>query len=278
MAKSNVQIITGLASGDVGPYVFLPGDPERVPKISARWDSFREVKRVREYVVHVGEKNGVPMAAASTGIGAPSTAILVEELANIGVKTFIRIGNSGAIADQVQLGDYVISTGAIRDEGTSRTYVAPEYPAVAHHEVVAALIDSARAAGARYHAGVTVSTDGFYSRNKVCGKKGELLTMSHGGYEQSWMNHFVQDWKRARVLNVEMESAIIFTLAGLFGLRAGTICTVSDRTPWSSPGQDALSLDRNIGGAIDIAIEAVLRLEKKSGRESADRRPRHKTI
>ena len=86
----------------------------------------------------------------------------------------------------------------------------------------------------------------------------------HGGYEQSWMNHPAQDWKRARVLNVEMESAIIFTLAGLFGLRAGTICTVSDRTPWTSPGQDAVALDRNIGGAIDIAIDAVVRLHGAS--------------
>ena len=75
---------------------------------------------------------------------APSTAILVEELAKIGAGTFIRVGNSGAIADAVQLGDYVISTGAIRDDGTSKTYVVPEFPAVASYEVVSALVAEAK--------------------------------------------------------------------------------------------------------------------------------------
>lgn len=263
MAKKNAQIISGLGEGDVAPYVFMPGDPGRVPKISAKWDRFTEVARVREYVVHVGEKDGVPMMAASTGIGAPSTAIIMEELANLGVHTFLRVGNSGAIADKVQLGDYVISTGAVRDEGTSKTYVAPEYPAVAHYEVVNALIAAAKARQATFHTGIVVSTDGFYSRNKVYGPDGQsLLSMAHGGYEQSWMNAYARDWKKANVLNVEMESGTIFTLANLFGLRAGTICTVSDRTPWSSPGQDALSLDQNIAGCIDIAIDAVVRLAK----------------
>jgi len=263
MAKKNAQIISGLGDGDVAPYVFMPGDPGRVPKISAKWDKVTEVIRVREYVVHVGEKDGVQMTAASTGIGAPSTAIIMEELANIGVHTFIRIGNSGAIADQVQLGDYVISTGAVRDEGTSKSYVAPEYPAVANYEVVNALVESAKAHKAVFHTGIVVSVDGFYSRNKVYGPEQSLMSMAHGGYEQSWMNQYARDWKRARVLNVEMESGTIFTLANLFGLRAGTICTVSDRTPWSSPGQDAMALDTNILGAIDIAVDAVVRLAKQ---------------
>ena len=259
---SQPQIITGLRQGDVAPYVFMPGDPARVPKISAHWDVAEEILRVREYVVHVGEKDGVKMTAASTGIGAPSTAIIMEELANIGVHTFMRVGNSGAIADQVQLGDYVISTGAVRDEGTSKSYVAPEYPAVAHYEVVNALVAAAKTRNATFHTGITVSVDGFYSRNKVYGPKHELLSMAHKGYDQSWMNAYAVDWKRARVLNVEMESALMFTLANLFGLRAGTICTVSDRTPWSSPGQDALSLDKNIDGAIAVAVEAMMNIAR----------------
>lgn len=262
MAKNKQQIITGLGEGDVGHVVFLPGDPARVSRISAGWTDVREVCRVREYVVQTGWKDGVQLTAASTGIGAPSTAILVEELANLGVHTFIRIGNSGAIADRVQLGDYVISTGAIRDDGTSRTYVEPGYPAVAHYEVVQALIAAAQAAGHRHIAGITASTDGFYARNKVVGEGGSILPMSHGGFEQSWSNDALLNWKRAGALNVEMETGVLLTLAGLFGLRAGTICTVSDRTPWTSPGQDALSLDRNMDGAIAVAIDAALRLAK----------------
>lgn len=261
--KSNAQIITGLGEGDVAGYAFLPGDPGRVPKISEGWDERREVCRVREYVVHTGYVQGVRMTAASTGIGGPSLAILVEELANLGTHTFIRVGNSGAIADAVELGDYVISTGAVRDEGTSRSYVGLEYPAVADYRVVSALVAAAQASGQRYHTGLTVSVDGFYARNKVVGPDGRIRSMSFGGYEQSGMNERCADWKRARVLNVEMESATLFTLAQLFGLRAGTICTVSDRTPWTAPGQDALSLDRNIRGAIQIAIQAVLMLDNQ---------------
>ena len=102
----------------------------------------------------------------------------MEELAKLGTHTFIRLGNSGAIADQVQLGDYVISTGAVRDEGTSRSYVDLAYPAVAHYEVVQALVASARASGQRFHTGITVSVDGFYSRNKVMGPGGRVLPMS----------------------------------------------------------------------------------------------------
>ncbi len=262
--KKNAQIITGLGEGEVAGYAFLPGDPGRVPKISEGWADLREVCRVREYVVHTGSVNGVRMTAASTGIGGPSLAILVEELAKLGAHTFIRVGNSGAIADQVQLGDYVISTGAVRDDGTSRSYVGLEYPAVADYRVVSALARAAETSGQRFHAGLTVSVDGFYSRNKVMGPDGRILPMSFGGYEQSGMNDVGADWKRARVLNVEMESATLFTLCGLFGLRAGTICTVSDRTPWTAPGQDALSLDRNIRGAIQIAVQAALMLEKNS--------------
>ena len=167
MSKKNAQIISGLGEGDVAEYVFMPGDPGRVPKISKGWDKVQEVCRTREYVVHTGYKNGVRMTAASTGIGAPSTAIIMEELAKLGARTFIRIGNSGAIADKVQLGDYVISTGAVRDEGTSKSYVCSEYPAVAHYEVVSALVEAAKESGQRYHTGITVSVDGFYSRNKV---------------------------------------------------------------------------------------------------------------
>jgi len=258
--KENQQPITGLGTGDVAPHVFLCGDPDRVPRISALWDETREVCRIREYVVHTGRKQGVPLSAASTGIGGPSTAILVEEMSKLGGHTFIRVGNSGALADQVKLGDYVITTAAVRDEGTSRSYVAPSYPAVADFQIVSALALAAEESGHRFHTGITWSVDGFYSRNKVVGEGGKILPMSFGGFEQSGMNPLLEDMKRARALNIEMESAAILTLANLFGLRAGCICTVSDRTPWPGPGQDSIALDHNIQGAIQVALNAMLML------------------
>ena len=258
--KENQQPITGCGAGEIAEHVFLCGDPERVSKISADWEEVVEVCNMREYIIHSGIKDGLRLTAASTGIGGPSTAVIMEELAKLAAHTFIRIGNSGALADKVELGDYVITTGSIRDEGTSKAYVRPDYPAVAHFEVTSALVDAAKASGAKYHTGITWSVDAFFARNKVLLPEGGLGSMSMNGYEQSGQNEMVSDCKKANVLNVEMESATILTLANLFGLRAGCICSVSDKTPWPGPGQDSIALDKNMAGAIDIATEAMLAL------------------
>jgi len=260
--KENQQPITGCGAGEIAEYVFLCGDPERIPKVSENWEEVQEVCRVREYVIHTGTKEGVRLTAASTGIGGPSTAVVMEELAKLGAHTFIRIGNSGAVSPEVELGDYCITTGSIRDEGTSRSYVRTDYPAAAHYEVTTALVDAAKETGSAWHAGVSWSIDAFYARNKVL-MDGELASMSVNGFEQSRQNDLLQDAQKAGVMNVEMESSTILTLASLFGLRAGCICTVSDRTPWPGPGQDMISLDKNIRGAIDIAVEAALNLARK---------------
>jgi len=260
MAKENQQPITGCGQGEIAPYVFLCGDPERVPRISDGWEGLEEVCRIREYVLHTGTCQGVRMTVGSTGIGGPSTAVLFEELAKLGAHTFIRVGNSGALADHVNLGEYVVTTGCLRDDGTSKSYVRPEYPAVAHFEVVQALAHAGAGQDTPVHTGVTWSLDAFYARNKVANSEGPLISMSHRGYEQSWMNDLVWDAKKAGVLNVEMESSTVLTLAGLFGVRGGCICTVSDRTPWPGPGQDSIDLDKNMAGAIQIATRAMLAL------------------
>jgi len=256
------QMITGCSPGEVAPFVFLCGDPARVPKITQAWDSVVEVCRVREFVVQTGVHDGVRMTAASTGIGGPSTAVVFEEMANLGAHTFIRVGNSGALSPRVNLGDYVITGASVRDEGTTRSYIDLSYPAAAHYEVVSALVAASQMTAHPWHVGVTWSIDAFYARNKVQGAGDELVSMCHRGFEQSGMNGQVSDMRRAGVLNVEMESSTILTLASLYGLRAGCICTVSDRTPWPGPGQDAMALDMNIHGAIEIALRAMCKLAR----------------
>lgn len=258
--KKNQQPITGLGEGDIPPYVFLCGDPWRVPKISQKWSHVEEACRVREYVVHTGVYEGVHLTAASTGVGGPSTAVMLEELAKLGAKVVIRIGNSGSLSDHVTVGDFVITTGAVRDEGTSRAYVTVDYPAAAHVDVVYALRESARAHEVRHHLGVSWSVDGFYAKNKILKRDGTMRSMSFGGYQQSWMASQIMDMKQARVLNVEMESATILTLAGLFGIRAGCICTVSDRTPWPGPNLHSFDMDESMNQAIDIATGAMCRI------------------
>jgi len=258
---SDAQPITGLRPGQVAPHVFLCGDPARVARIARGWQDVREVCAVREYRVVTGRRDGVALTAASTGIGGPSTAILVEELAKLGAHTLVRIGNSGGLAPRLELGDLVVTTGAVRDDGTSRSYVPAEYPAVAHHEVVAALLAAASAAKARRHAGVTWSLDAFYARNAVLGAGGGLESMSFGGYWTPEHETRIRTMQAAGVLNCEMEAGALLTLAGLFGLRAGCICVVSDRTPW--PGPAAIDLDRNMETCIAVATDAMLALARR---------------
>ncbi|HIP89382.1 MAG TPA: uridine phosphorylase [Thermococcus paralvinellae] len=203
--------------GDVARYVLLPGDPERVPKISALWDEAREIAFHREYRTHTGKYKGVPISVTSTGIGGPSTAIAVEELAAIGADTFIRVGSTGAIQPGIEIGDLIIAKAAVRLEGTSKQYVRVEYPASADYEVILALIEAAETLGVRYHVGITASTDSFYVGQARPGLN---------GYFPSFAKHLIDDLKQARVTNFEMEAATLFTLANIYGLRAGCVCAV----------------------------------------------------
>jgi uridine phosphorylase len=258
MSEEPGQPITGLRRGAVGENVLLCGDPARVPRIAKGWSNAREILNLREYRIAVGERDGVRLAAASTGIGAPSTAILIEELAKIGARRLIRVGNSGGLQPSLALGDLVITTGAVRDDGTSRSYVLPEYPAVAGWRVVGALVAAARAHGVRHAVGLTWSLDAFYARNAVLGADGALESMSFGSYRPPELASRIAEMRDARVQNCEMESGILLTLSSLFGLEAGCICVVSDRAPW--PGPAELDIDKNMDACIAVATDAMLAL------------------
>ena len=119
----------GCRRGEVGRYVLLPGDPGRVPMIASLLDDAKEISHNREYLTYTGTLLGEKVSVTSTGMGCPSTAIAVEELAIAGADTFIRVGTSGPMQDFIEAGDLLIAWGAIRDEYTSKQYVPPEYPA-----------------------------------------------------------------------------------------------------------------------------------------------------
>lgn len=206
-----------VGEGDVARYVLLPGDPERVPRIARTWDRYWHVASHREYVTYTGEYRGVRISATSTGIGGPSTAIAVEELLRVGADTFIRVGTTGSLRKEIAVGDLVISTASVRLDGASRAYIFPEYPAVASYEVVAALIEAAEALGARYHVGITASTDSFYVGQGRPGYK---------DYLPPWSRDLVKVLREANILNFEMEASTIFTLSSIYGARAGAICAV----------------------------------------------------
>lgn len=202
---------------DITPSVILPGDPARVDKIASLWDTSREVAYHREYHTMRGKYHGVPITCTSTGIGSPALSIAVEELSRIGVNTFIRTGTCGGIQKNQRVGDVVITTGAVRLDGASRDYVIPEYPAVAHYQVVNALIQAAEELKIPYHVGITASADTFY-----CGQG----RPGYHNYFPSHKVHIVEDMQKAGVQNFEMEVACLLTLASLFGKRAGAVCVI----------------------------------------------------
>ncbi len=236
--------------GDVARYVLLPGDPGRVERIASFLDDARKVSDHRGFLTYTGRAGGVGISASSTGIGCPSAAIVVEELMRIGADTLIRVGTTGSLQPGIDSGDIVIATAAVRADGTSRTYVPIEYPAVASLEVTSALMRAAEEAGRDYHLGIVMSSDAFY-----------------GGNEEA-----LRRFGEAGVLSIEMESSVLFTLAGLRGRRAGTILAVDGNIAKGTgkgefePGERSGELDERVQRAVDdeirIAIRAVQILEE----------------
>jgi uridine phosphorylase len=217
----SLQYHLKVAPGDVAPSVLLPGDPGRVPVVASLWDEAREVASNREYVTYTGTYGGVPVSCTSTGIGCPSTAIAMEELARVGATTFLRIGTCGTFQDRVSPGDIAIFDSAARYDGASRLYAPLSFPAVADHAVVSAAIRAGRELGLPFHVGTTRTADSFYAMHPRPGS-------SFGGYWQSsWREHF-EDLERMNVIAAEMEASVIFVLARVWGLRAGGISVVLD--------------------------------------------------
>lgn len=215
--NEDVMYHLAISPGDVAPTVLLPGNPERIQKITAFWDAADQQAWHREFRTVTGVYQGSPISATSTGIGSPSAAIAVEELARVGAETFIRVGSCGAIQPQIGVGELVITAGAVRQEGTSDEYIRDEYPAVADYEVFTALITAAERLGYEYHVGLTASTDSFYAGQ---GRPGYSDYLAEKGKD------VVEELRAAGVLNFEMEASAILTLANLFGLRAGAVCSV----------------------------------------------------
>ena len=210
--------------GDVGEVVLLPGDPGRVESIAKLLDGPRLIARNREFTTYSGGLDGQMVSVCSTGIGSPSTAIAVEELAAIGAKTFIRVGTTGSIQKDVHFSDLVIATAAVRDEGTTPSYVPMSYPAVADFELLSALVAAARAANQRAHAGIVRSHDALYT---------DLHAARMPRREE--LEGALKVWHRARVLCNDMESSTIFVICALRNLRGGSVLTVVNE-----PGEEGI--------------------------------------
>jgi len=214
------QYHIGLKKGDVAPYIILCGDPARVKKAAGLLSDPCELICHREYVTVTGKYYGVPVSVMATGMGPDNTEIAVVELSQIVENpTFMRVGTSGALQDYIKISDIVISSGSVRMENTSSYFVSEGYPALAHHEVILALLKAAQSQKIKSFVGITATAPGFY------GAQGRNTPFFKPRYP-----NIVEELSKMNVLNLEMESSALFTLSSLAGHRAGAICgIVADR-------------------------------------------------
>ncbi|MBM4067080.1 MAG: uridine phosphorylase [Planctomycetes bacterium] len=234
----------------------LPGDPFRsqiiAEKISETYGTVNEkLAWKREFCTYFAEIKGEKILVTSTGIGGPSTSIAIDELAQLGIDTFIRVGTTGAIQDHINIGDVIITSGSVRLDGASTHYAPIEFPAVAHYEALNALIEGAKKAKVKYHVGITASSDTFYP--------GEERYDSFTGYVLRRFQGATKEWQKLHVLNYEMESSTVLTLTASMGLRGGCITGVINRVGIGKITKEALKTGQeNAIRAATAAVECLL--------------------
>lgn len=251
MQDMGVQFHIRCKGGDVGRYCFLPGDPGRCEAIAAHFDDPVHIGLNREYNIYTGTLLGQKVSVCSTGIGGPSAAIAMEELAAIGCDTFIRIGTTGGIALDVCPGDVVVATGAVRFEHTSLEYAPLEFPAVADFDVTTALKAAGEELGYRVHTGIVQCKDSFYGQHSP-----EKSPVSYELLDK-W-----EAWKRLGVKSSEMESAALFVVASALGVRCGSCFHVV----WNQEREKAglfMPMTEDTSAAIRVGVAAMKRLIEK---------------
>ena len=238
------QYHVGVELGEISDVVLMPGDPFRVQRIADHLEDVVEVAHRREYRTVVGTYKGRRITACSSGMGCPSTAIGVEELARAGATTFIRVGSSAALQPHIAVGDLIVSEGSLRTDGTTAAYVPVGYPAVPDLALTVALTETARRMGEErgftVHTGINATSDAFYAETP------ELISSLSG----------------IGVTNLEMESSAMFVVARLRGLRAAMVCAVSGNLVTGDVvyGRPNERLSVGWDHSIAVALEAVLTL------------------
>ena len=239
------QFHIACAQGDIGRYCILPGDPGRVPAIAALFDDAKQIAYNREFNVWTGTLLGEKVTACSTGIGGPSASIAMEELHKCGADTFIRTGTCGGIDLNVQSGDVVVATGAIRYEHTSREYAPIEFPAVADFQVTNALVEATKKLGFPLHTGIVQCKDSFY------GQHDPAASPVYYELQQKW-----ESWKRLGVLASEMESAALFVVAAALGCRCGSCFHVVWNQEREAAGLDQ-KMSEDTSSSVKVSVEAL---------------------
>jgi uridine phosphorylase len=252
------QYHIGLGPGDLAEYILLPGDQDRTARVAERFETIEMEHRHREFASATGTYRGLRVSVVSTGIGTDNVEIVVAEILAVTDRpTLIRIGSCGALQPEMDLGDLVISTGAVRLESTTSYFVHDGFPAVAHHEATIAIIEAAEALGHRYHVGLTATAPGFF------GAQGRPIPQLPIRYPD-----LAEDMARQRVMNFEMEASALLVLATLARCRAGVVCTVyANRTTGQFIGGEAQ--DAAEAACVETGLESLLVLARMDAQKRA---------
>lgn len=227
---------------------FIPGDPGRVARIASLLEQPEEIASHREYTTYRGKLRGHPVLVTSTGIGGPSTSICVEELARLGIRTFLRVGTTGAIQQHVKKGDIIITQGSVRLDGASCHFAPIEFPAVSDFQTTTALVEAAKNLKFTAHVGVTASSDTFYP--------GQERYDTYSGHVTERFRGSMKEWQALGVLNYEMESSTLFTMCQALRLKAGCVLgVIANRLVSEDP--DPLVVKDTEDRAIRTALKAA---------------------
>jgi len=234
---------------EIEKYVLLPGDPGRINRITKYLTDVKELNVNREFRSCSGRYDATRISAVSTGIGCPSAAIVVEELANIGAKIVIRIGTCGGLLKEMEAGDIVIPSAAMCFDGTTKEYDPEIKQAEADKQVSEALMESAKRLGIKCFVGVNRTHDAFYEPTE------NFVKLAGKG-----------------LISSEMECSAVFLVSKLRNLKAGAILVVNTPEPpeevLKNPDMvytlvDESKVQKGIDDAIRIALEAVRILDSK---------------
>ena len=236
--------------GDNKPEIaLLSGEPERTSKIAnSCLQNVKLLSKYRGLHSYLGDlASNQSILVATSGMGAPSTSIIVNELVQVGIKKIIRIGTCGAIQSQIKVGDIVISQAALCRQGAALDIAPIEYPAVADPFLTVALVATAQQLGINHHLGITASVDSFYEGQ-------ERVESSANSHLQSHLIGITEQYRNLNILNYEMESGTLFKMAGVYGFQAACICAVVAQR---NNQENIVIADKDL--AVSRAIEVVIK-------------------
>lgn len=257
MSDARIRYHIGFSPADLGPeppvIALLCGAPERARQIASETTGVRCLKKLSErrglhsYLVQMDD--GQHLLSATSGMGAPSLSIVVNELISVGIRCIIRVGTCGALQADIKPGSVVISKGALCRQGAANDIAPPEYPAVADPFLTVMLVEAARRLGIPHHLGITASVDTFYEGQ-------ERTASSANPHLLRQLSGITQEYRHLNILNYEMEAGTLFKMAGVYGFSAACVCAVlAGRTEGEHIDLDQKQAAES--NAVQVALEAV---------------------